>query len=56
MSKIESHDIRVSQTPSTIVVYIGWTFRDHPPPIFGGDASYTLDRKKFTILQRELYK
>jgi hypothetical protein len=56
ISRIESYDIDVVQTVSTIEVQFSHTLREDAPIVFGGGARYVIDRKSFSITSKTLLK
>ena len=56
LSKIENYDIHVEQAPSSYTVWFRPTMRDTVDVVMGGGATYTVDRKTFSITKKVLSK
>jgi hypothetical protein len=56
LSKIENFDISIQQSNSSYTVQIGPTLRGDMPVVFGGGATYQIDKKTFSIQSKTLLK
>ena len=51
-SRIENYDVHVEQTPSSYMVWFRPTMRDTTNIVFGGGATYVIDRRQFSITSK----